>query len=126
MCMEPLLKNIDRNPLVVSLNSTLAGGELPKTYAYADDVSATIKDNEMSLRALFQEYERLTKMSGLELNADKTELMRIGLNVGECTYNVDYASGHAYACDLCVIRRMRLRMIMILCLLLLCLFVCIW
>ena len=90
MCMEPLLKNIDRNPLVVSLNSTLAGGELPKTYAYADDVSATVKDNEMSLRALFQEYERLTKMSGLELNADKTELMRIGLNVGECTYNVDY------------------------------------
>ena len=63
---------------------------LPKTYAYADDVSATINDNVASVESLFKEYERLTKMSGLELNADKTELMRIGINPPNKTYDVMY------------------------------------
>ena len=98
ICMEPLLRNIDNNPAIAAMRSTLIGNDLPKTYAYADDVSATIRDDNASIRCLFNEYERLTKMSGLELNADKTEIMRLGRNLQEQTYNVVYL-GRNYQVD---------------------------
>ena len=53
-------------------------GQLPKSYAYADDVNCTICDNQESLQAVFQEYERLSTLSGLVLNADKAEIMNLG------------------------------------------------
>ena len=76
MCMEPMLRNIESNPAISPMASTTMNANLPQTYAYADDVSGTIKDCESSLKEFFKEYERLTKMSGLELNADKTELIK--------------------------------------------------
>ena len=94
ICMEPLLRNIERNPNIVPLTSALVESNLPKSYSYADDVSCTISDNEESLKELFKEYERLTRMSGLELNADKTELMKIGTG-RERSYKVEYL-GRSY------------------------------
>ena len=90
MCMEPLLRNIESNPNIRSLRSNLVAANLPKTYSYADDVSCTICSDETSVRQLFKEYERLTRMSGLELNADKTEIMPIGNNLDARTFNVSY------------------------------------
>ena len=92
ICMEPLLNNISRNPEIEPIMSTVLNRHLPKLYAYADDVNATIKDNPRSVQALFREYERLTKMSGLELNAGKTELMLIGRNPIERSYRINYMS----------------------------------
>ena len=90
MCIEPLLKNIKVNNDIEALTSAIFEMTLPKTYAYADDVSGTIKDNERSLQAFFYEYERLTRKSGLELNADKTEILRIRGDNQEKLYNVNY------------------------------------
>ena len=90
ICMEPLLNNIDRNPMILPISSVALNNPLPKTYAYADDVNATIKNDELSLQALFCEYERLTKQSGLELNADKTEVMLIGRSPNERSYDINY------------------------------------
>ena len=90
MCMEPLLRNIEANPGIEAIFSSMLNKPLPKVYAYADDVNATIKDTISGLECLFNEYERLTKMSGLELNADKTELMLLGSNPVEKSYNVSY------------------------------------
>ena len=89
MCMEPLLRNIESNPQIESVRSTLLENDLPKTYAYADDVNCIMKDSPIALQALFKEYERLTTISGLELNADKTELIRLGSN-NPATYDVEY------------------------------------
>ena len=51
---------------------------LPKVFAFADDINATIKDIDGGTEQLFKEYQRLTKLSGLQLNADKTEIMGFG------------------------------------------------
>ena len=75
MCMEPLLRNIETNPAIVPIHSEKLASDLPKSYAYADDVSSIISNRAECLQELFNEYARLTRMSGLELNADKTELM---------------------------------------------------
>ena len=90
ICMEPLLSNIESNQAIKPLRSNHMGTDLPKTFAYADDVSATVNDDDETIENLFREYERLTKMSGLELNAEKTELMRIGRDPPARDYNVTY------------------------------------
>ena len=77
MCMEPLLRNIEHNRQIRALSSTELNSELPKAYAYADDVNIVTCNNLEGVRAVFYEYERLTRQSGLELNANKTEILRI-------------------------------------------------
>ena len=90
MCIEPLLRNIEANEQIEPIFSTKLNKTLPKVYAYADDVNATIKNSLDGIQAVFSEYERLTKQSGLELNADKTELMQLGLDTGLAAYEVNY------------------------------------
>ena len=75
MCMEPLLTNIENNPNIEPIRSEKIGVTLPKVYAYADDVNCTVKHDTAVVQEVFAEYERLTKISGLELNAEKTELL---------------------------------------------------
>ena len=89
MCMEPLLRNIEVNPNIIGLRSASLGCSIPKNFAYADDVSCVIADTQEALQAVFSEYERLSDMSGLILNAEKTELMRISTNV-EKEYWISY------------------------------------
>ena len=72
MCMKPLLKNIEKNLNIIGINSTQLQAVLPKVYGYADDVNCFLKNDGRSLQSLFDENERLTNVSGLELNANKT------------------------------------------------------
>ncbi len=72
MCIDPLLWNIENNDNIgrVEINGYIA----PKILAYADDVTC-FADSKISLKRVFKEYERLSKASGLILNADKTEIL---------------------------------------------------
>ena len=88
ICMEPLLRNIELNDNIEPISSGTLG-LLPKVYAYADDVNCVMLDEESSLKELFKEYEKLTLASGLELNAEKTEIMRLCREEGR-TYTVEY------------------------------------
>lgn len=75
MSIEPLLRNIEANPVVEKLVTRQLA--LPKVYAYADDINCAVKNNKHAVQAIFNEYSRLTNLSGLTLNADKTEVKRI-------------------------------------------------
>ena len=76
MCMEPLIRNIENNGNIASVQSRNLDSALPKAYAYADDINVVTNNDVICVQEVFKEYERLTKVSGLELNADKTEIMR--------------------------------------------------
>jgi hypothetical protein len=82
ICMEPLIRNIESNPDIKPIWSRDLGCNLPKVAAYADDVNSLTQNDPESLTNVFKEYERLTKLSGLELNANKTEILRI--KAGQC------------------------------------------
>ena len=105
ICMEPLLRNVEENPRIENMNCPQLGA-IPKAYAYADDVNAVIKNNPMALQELFKEYGRLTEASGLELNADKTEIMQLRASnqfvheVPVINFNVTYA-GQQYDLKTC-------------------------
>jgi len=96
--MEPLLRNIDKNDAIEPIYSTQLNSHLPKAYGYADDINGTFKYTREGVRNLFKEYGRLTRQSGLQLNADKTEIMpfasqnlRIDRNI---RYDVVYMNKH--------------------------------
>ena len=77
MCMEPLLRNIEKNINIKTIPSRDLGASLPKVVAYADDVNNIIVNDPVTVQEIFKEYQRLTRLSGLELNAEKTEILPI-------------------------------------------------
>ncbi len=51
-----------------------------KGAAYADDISVICKKSNDCIQQVFYKYKRLTKRSGLKLNADKTEILNLNSN----------------------------------------------
>jgi hypothetical protein len=94
ICIDPLLRNINKNNQIEEVKIRHRNKEIKsvslKGAAYADDISIICRKTIKSIQAVFTEYERLTRKSGLELNADKTEILILNKKIGErinITYN---------------------------------------
>ena len=83
ICIDPLLRNLNNNKRikVIKLRQKNATNEEInfKAAAYADDISVICQKSTDCIQQVFYEYERLTKRSGLELNADKTEILSLNI-----------------------------------------------
>ncbi len=77
LAMEPLLRNIAKNNTIKAIRSRTINYKWPKIIGYADDVTIITENSNNSVKQIFHEYERLTKASGLKLNADKNEKINI-------------------------------------------------
>ena len=91
ICIDPLLRNINSNKLIkeIKIKSKRVGmvDEIFfKGAAFADDVSVICENTKQSIQQVFVEYERLTTRSGLELNADKTEILCMNGRVKTVTF----------------------------------------
>ncbi len=75
ICIDPILRNINKNSNIKSVRINRDKNFMYKAAAYADDISIICKNESESVQQVFKEYEKLTKRSGLELNADKTEIL---------------------------------------------------
>jgi len=88
MCMDPVIRNIENN---VSIGRTeIQNYPFPKVLAYADDITCIIENDIQDLQEIFNEYGRLSKASGLVLNADKTEI----LDGNESQFRICYSGEH--------------------------------
>jgi hypothetical protein len=81
ICIDPLLRNLNKNREIKEIrirrrNGTDSGIKF-KSSAYADDISVICQNEPGCIQSIFREYERLTRRSGLELNADKTHLLKL-------------------------------------------------
>jgi hypothetical protein len=97
--MDPLIRNLNENkkiePIIFKskLTNTVAKH---KATGYADDIAIVCSNTQGSIQEVFLQCERLTRKLGLELNADKTEILRIGyLNEHEVLHSINYM-GKAY------------------------------
>jgi hypothetical protein len=82
LAMEPLLRNIAKNNTITAIKSRIIYFTWSKIIGYADDVTIITENANNSVKQVFHEYERLTRASGLKLNAYKTERLNItGHNV---------------------------------------------
>ena len=79
ICIDPLLRNLNENKNIKEIRIKNKNGKDEnitfKSAAYADDISVICRNDKTSIQKIFSEYERLTRKSGLELNADKTEIL---------------------------------------------------
>ena len=77
LAMDPLIRNIIKNDSIEGMLIPTSQHDLEeiKVLAYADDVSIVCRNG--NLQPIFDEYERLTNISGLALNADKTEVFNL-------------------------------------------------
>jgi hypothetical protein len=69
--MEPLQRNIAKNNTITGIKSRTINFTWPKIIGYADDVTINTENTNNSVKQIFNESERLTRVSGLKLNADK-------------------------------------------------------
>jgi len=80
ICIDPLIRNLNRNaeisPVRIKLKNMLETINF-KAAAYADDISVICLNTSEAIQGVFSEYNRLTQLSGLELNADKTEILKL-------------------------------------------------
>jgi exonuclease III len=83
LSIDPLIRNIKNNETIEGVSiatSTNRTQTVFKVSGYADDIAIICKAQHNSISKVFNEYEKLTKASGLELNADKTEILNLNKN----------------------------------------------
>jgi hypothetical protein len=95
ICIDPLLRNINKNRSIKQVKITKRN-EIKKKIdlkaaAYADDISVICEKDNNSIQNVFYEYERLTRLSGLELNAEKTEILILNKSTSE-PFTIKYNS----------------------------------
>jgi len=88
ICIDPLLRNLNESKNIKEIRIKRSNVFF-KAGAFADDVSVICQNNIKSIQGVFNEYERLTERSGLELNAEKTEILKLNKN-DETTITVKY------------------------------------
>ena len=103
IAIDPLIRNIENNTQIKSLD--LNNQCKLKTLAYAEDIAIITDNDNESISQIFSEYMKRTKLSGLTLNADKTEIINLSLsnkNTTETTYNnINFQICHKSAITIC-------------------------
>jgi exonuclease III len=81
LAIDPLIRNIENNERIRPLELEVNNNESVriKSIAYADDITIVCK-NSNGIQFIFDEYEKLSRYSGLILNADKTEIFNFKQN----------------------------------------------
>jgi hypothetical protein len=69
ICIDPLLRNLNKNKKIKEISIRRKNAK--------NDISVICRKSIDCIPQVFYEYEILTKRSGLELNADKTEILNL-------------------------------------------------
>jgi exonuclease III len=79
LCIDPLLRKIESNKKIAAIELENRNIKVSnKTGTFADDVFAITTDDPDCLNEIFAEYNKFSRRSGIELNVDKTEILRLG------------------------------------------------
>jgi hypothetical protein len=90
IAMDPLIRKLNRcKEIEYNRNTNNFLSLVPNCLAYADDLTVITRPTARAIQVIFNIYSAFTKMSGLELNADKTEILVTGENK-PITFKVNY------------------------------------
>ena len=96
ICIDPLLRhiNLDREIKPIKILSKITKIDVYyKGGAFVDDVGVLCGGDLNSVQRVFTQYEKLSKRSGLELNAEKMEILC--LTTGQVNiFTVNYNGQH--------------------------------
>ena len=74
LVIEIILRSINQDTNISILKIDKLKSDFPIAVGYADDITCIVKDTK-DIQKVFSHYEKFTKVSGLELNAEKTEIL---------------------------------------------------
>ncbi len=84
LCIDPLLRKIESNPSIKPIpipRTRYSNNPVNnKVGAFADDVGAAVKNDPETIQAIFNDYDLFSKLSGIELNVGKTEVLKLNDN----------------------------------------------
>jgi hypothetical protein len=80
LAIEPLMRNIEKNANIKSLKSNMLDFVWPKVLGYADDITCLTVNQDRGKQEVFKLYEKFSNISGLYLNAEKTEILNFSSN----------------------------------------------
>jgi hypothetical protein len=75
MCMDMVINKLNNNLSVKALR--FPDNNAPKVLAYADDIAVVTNDDDDSLKSCLETYESFSRVSGLYLNIEKTEIIQL-------------------------------------------------
>ena len=74
LVIEIILRSINLDESISKQKIGKLVNNLPTAVGYADDITCIVNNTD-DIQKIFNHYEKFTKVSGLELNADKTEIL---------------------------------------------------
>ena len=84
LCIDPLIRKIENNPEIkppAIPRSRLTGIRVgSKIAGFADDIGAAISNDRNSILNVFSDYALFSSLSGIELNIEKTEILKLNYN----------------------------------------------
>jgi len=84
LCIDPLIRKIENNPEIKSIpipRSRLTNIKISnKIGGFADDIGVAIKNDSNSIKNVFKDYGEFSRLSGIKLNIDKTEVLKLNFN----------------------------------------------
>ena len=90
LCIDPLLRKIENNGAIKAIpipRSRYSNIEIKvKTGGFADDVGMAVKNETETINAIFNDYYLFSRLSGIELNVNKTEIMKLNLNTSNSVF----------------------------------------
>jgi len=84
LCIDPLMRKIENNrnikPIPVPRSRYTNINIEAKTGGFADDVGLAILNDPESIKLVFEEYKLFSNLSGIGLNVNKTEILKLNVD----------------------------------------------
>jgi len=84
LCIDPLIRKIENNrdikPIPIPRSAITNIKIQNKVGGFADDIGIAIKNDRGSIAEVFQNYSTFSRLSGIELNIEKTEILKLNVN----------------------------------------------
>jgi len=84
LCIDPLIRKLETNPDIKPVQipeSRYTGIKIKsKVGGFADDIGVASNNDPTSIKGIFEVYKIFSKLSGIELNLTKTEILKLNVN----------------------------------------------
>jgi len=92
LCIDPLIRKIDSNPNIKPVpipRSRFSNLSITnKISGFADDIGLAINNDQRSINSVFEDYSLFSRLSGIELNIDKTEVLKLNNDSAQLIYSL--------------------------------------
>jgi len=84
LCIDPLIRKIESNnnikPAQIPRSRLTSIRIKDKVGGFADDIGLVVNNDPITVHNIFKDYSSFSSLSGIELNVEKTEILKLNVN----------------------------------------------